>query len=183
MIEQWFTRYQTPLLDYLYGMTRDREWAADLTQETFMRAYAAISRDSAAIERPQAWLYRIATNVALSALRRKRRFEWLPLSVIAPETGSGDADRWRPASHESSGPDVAATVVERDAVWGTLAELPPRWRAALLLQAAGGFAPREVAAELGVSEANARKMLFRAKERFRKLVARQAEAEAKGGAQ
>lgn len=180
--EQWFARYQSPLLEYLYGMTRDREWAEDLAQETFLRAFAA-SHDPAAIEHPQAWLYRIATNVALTALRRKRRFDWLPLSRVEPEAGASDSDRWRrPEFPELSSQDVAATVAERDAVWAVLAELPPRWRAALLLQGTAGMQTREIAAELGVSETNARKILFRAKERFREITARLAAAEAKGGA-
>jgi RNA polymerase sigma-70 factor, ECF subfamily len=181
--EQWFARYQVPLLEYLYGMTRDREWAADLAQETFLRAFAAASHDPAAIEHPQAWLYRIATNVALSALRRNRRFDWLPLSRVEPEVGAGDSDRWRrmeqPAPHSQ---DVATTIAERDAVWAVLAELPPRWRAALLLQATADLRTREIAAELGVSETNARKILFRAKERFRQITLQIAAAEAKGGA-
>lgn len=184
--DQWFARYQLPLLDYLYGMTRDREWAADLVQETFLHAYRAAGRDPAAIEHPQAWLYRIATNTALSALRRARRFGWLPLSAVEPEAGASSSDRWQRPNPETSalhGPDVAATVAERDAVWAVLAELPPRWRAVLLLQATAGFEVREIAAELGISEANTRKILFRAKERFRQITTRLAEAEARGGQQ
>lgn len=183
--EQWFARYQPPLLDYLYGMTRDREWAADLVQETFLHAYRAAGRDPAAIEHPQAWLYRIATNIALSARRRTRHFGWVPLSAVEPETGMSSSDRWQGPGPENAalhGPDVAATVAERDAVWAVLAELPPRWRAVLLLQATAGFEVREIAAGLGISEANTRKILFRAKERFRQITARLAEAEAKGGA-
>ncbi len=183
--EQWFARYQLPLLDYLYGMTRDREWAADLVQETFLHAYRATGRDPAAIEHPQAWLYRIATNTALSALRRKRRFGWLSLSAVEPEAGASSSDRWqRPEIAALRSQDVETTVAERDAVWTVLAELPPRWRAVLLLQATAGFEVREIAAELGLSKANTRKILFRAKERFRQIAARLAEAEAneKGGA-
>ncbi len=180
-LEQWFARYQLPLLEYLYGMTRDREWAADLAQETFLRALAAITDDPAAIEHPQAWLYRIATNVALSALRRRRRFSWLPLSVVEPEVVSGQNQLGRREIPEMRAQDVAVTVVERDAVWSALDELPPRWRAALLLQTVGGFETSEIAAELSVSEVNARKILFRAKERFRQITVRRAEAEAKGG--
>lgn len=180
-LERWFARYQAPLLDYLYGMTRDREWAADLTQETFLRAYSATSADIDAIERPQAWLYRIATNAAISALRRKRRFDWLPLSAVEPEAGANSSDRWlRPDAAVLAGPDIATTVVERDAVWSVLAELPPRWRAALLLQATVGFQTREIATQLGISETNARKVLFRAKERYRQIAGRLAEVEAKG---
>jgi RNA polymerase sigma factor (sigma-70 family) len=180
--ERWFAQYQPPLLDYLYGMTRDREWAADLAQETFLRAYTSITRDPVVIEHPQAWLYRIATNVALSALRRKRRFDWLPLSVVEPKPGADSLGHMRIEAPELRGQDIAATVVERDAVWTVLADLPPRWRAALLLQAVGGFETKEIAAELGVSEVNARKILFRAKERFRQIIARREADEARGDA-
>ena len=60
-------------------------------------------------------------------------------------------------------------MAERDAVWETLAELPPRWRSVLLLQATAGFEVREIATQLGLSEGNVRKILFRAKVRFRAL--------------
>ena len=183
--EQWFAQYRQPLLDYLYGMTRDREWAADLVQETFLHAYGA-SDDPEAISYPRAWLYRIATNTALTALRRRKRFSWLPLTAIEPPAGASSSDRWvRPETPYLTGQDFAATVVERDAVWKTLAELPPRWRSVLLLQTSGGFEVREIASQLGLSEANVRKILFRAKERFRALHAQMEAADyasqARGG--
>lgn len=168
-LEQWFAQYQLPLLDYLYGMTRDHEWAADLVQEVFLRAMTS-SNDPAAVANPRAWLYRIATNTALTALRRRKRFTWLPLTVVEPQVGASISDNWtRPELPELTSQDFAVNVVERDAVWKTLAELPPRWRSVLLLQATGGFEIREIAAQLGLSEANVRKILFRAKERFREL--------------
>lgn len=167
--EQWFAQYRLPLLDYLYGMTRDREWAADLVQETFLNAYAAGDTPTA-IANPRAWFYRIATNTALTALRRRKRFTWLPLIEPASSPDASSSDRWaRPELPDFSGQDIAADVAERDAVWKTLAELPPRWRSVLLLQATAGFEVREIATQLGLAEANVRKILFRAKERFRAL--------------
>lgn len=178
--EQLFTRYQLPLLDYFFGMTRDREWAADLMQETFLNAYAA-TPNLAAIEHPQAWLYRIATNIALTALRRRRRFGWVGLSAVEPEAGATSSDSWpKPPLPDLPYQDIAATIAERDAVWGVLAELPPRWRAVLLLQTTAGFEVREIAASLHLSEANVRKLLFRAKERFRAVYSR---LDARGGTQ
>jgi RNA polymerase sigma-70 factor, ECF subfamily len=165
-----FARYHLPLINYLYGMTRDRELAADLAQETFTRAYAA-APDLAGVAQPRAWLYRIATNVALNASRHRDRFEWLPLSRIEPESG-GEADAWSalpPVEISLSAGDLGASVAERDAVWTVLAALPPRWRAILLLQTTAGFEVREIAVQLHLSEANVRKILFRAKERFRAL--------------
>ena len=180
--ERLFAHYQLPLVDYLYGMTRDREWAADLAQETFLRAFAS-SPDATDITYPQAWLYRIATNLALSALRRRKRFGWLGLSAVEPGPQANSSDAWR-VPHEVSylrADDFTVTVVERDAVWHVLAEMPPRWRAVLLLQTTAGFSISEIAAQLHLSEANVRKLLFRAKERFREIHAR-IEAEATGGA-
>jgi RNA polymerase sigma-70 factor, ECF subfamily len=164
-----FARYSAALLDYLFGMTRDREAAADLVQETFVRALAARTALET-IEYPQAWLYRIATNAALSAGRRGGRFRWLRLAAVEPEAGADDSDRWAALPRDlPRADDVAVAVVERDAVWTVLAELPPRWRAVLLLQAQGGFSVAEIAELLTLHEANVRKMLFRAKERFRSL--------------
>ncbi len=165
----WFEQYRLPLLDYLYGMTRDREWAADLVQETFLRAFAS-ANDPDAIAQPRPWLYRIATNTAFTALQRRKRFTWLPLTVVEPADGANSSDRWtRPELPQMTEQDISATVVERDAVWRTLAELPPRWRSVLLLQTTGGFEVREIAAQLHLSEPNVRKILRRAKERFRVL--------------
>jgi RNA polymerase sigma-70 factor (ECF subfamily) len=170
-----FTRYHLALIDYLYGMTRDRELAADLAQDAFTRAYAA-APELAGIAQPRAWLYRIATNVALNARQRQRRFAWLPLSRIEPEagmeTGAEAGEAWSalpPVAILQSKNDPGVSVAERDAVWTVLAELPPRWRAILLLQATAGFEVREIAALLHLSESNVRVCHFRAKERFRAL--------------
>jgi RNA polymerase sigma-70 factor (ECF subfamily) len=159
------------LLNYLFGMTRDRELAADLAQDTFMHAWAA-APDLAGITQPRAWLYRIATHAALNAVRHRRHIEWLPLSRVEPEAGGQAAEAWAglpPVELPPVGGDLATGVAERDAIWTVLAELPPRWRAVLLLQVAAGFEAREIAVLLHLSEANVRKCVFRARERFRAL--------------
>jgi RNA polymerase sigma factor (sigma-70 family) len=169
--ERLFTQHAAALLDYLYGLTRNREAATDLMQETFLRAWASAT-PLVEVQQPRAWLYRIATNLALNQSRRQRRFVWLPLETVEPLGAAGSSDRWRIpplTSHVRAADDLAASVVERDAIWATLAALPPRQQAALLLQTSAGFAPREIAALLALSETNVRKILFRAKERFRAL--------------
>jgi RNA polymerase sigma-70 factor, ECF subfamily len=166
-----FARYHLPLLDYLFGMTRDRELAADLVQDTFVHAWAT-APDLAGIAQPRAWLYRIATRVALDAVRHRRQIEWLPLSRVEPEAGGPATEAWSalpPVALPPVGGDLATGVAERDAIWSVLAELPPRWRAVLLLHTAAGFEAREIAVLLQLSEANVRKCVFRARERFRAL--------------
>lgn len=159
----WFAQFQVPLLEFLYGMTHDREWAADLVQETFLKAYQS-ARALSSITYPQAWLYRIATNTAISALRRHRQFDWMPFEASEEATLLTllPLPVW-PME------DFTTRVAERDAVWQILAELPIRWRAILLLQTVAEMSVRDIATQMQISEANARKTLFRAKERFREL--------------
>ena len=92
--ERLFTQYGASLLDYLYGMTRNHEAATDLMQETFLRAWASATPLNT-IQQPKAWLYRIATNLALNQSRRQRRFVWLPLETVEPLGAADSSDRWR----------------------------------------------------------------------------------------
>jgi len=151
--DEMFTHYQRPIYGYLLGMVGDVEQAEDLTQDTFLKAYKALPRtpDPAL----PAWLYRIAMNTALDALRHRRRLTWLP---FAP----GDEERW-----PDPAPDLPARCAEQEAVQRALAALTPPQRACLLLRAHDGLTLDEVAQALGLSIGAAKMTLYRARERFR----------------
>lgn len=146
-----FEQHHVEVFAYLARMLNDREWAQDLAQETFVQAYR--SRDQlAALQNPRAWLYRVATNLALNALKRKRRFAWLP---------------WEWHEGRNSAPDPAEAVSKQAQVEAALATLSPDHRAPLLLYAHYGFKVAEVAEALNLSEGAARMRLQRAREQFR----------------
>ena len=143
-------RYQQPLGSYLWRLTRDRELAADLTQETFLRAYRSIAATpTPMLVRP--WLYRIATNLATDEFRRRRRFDRL----------LGRAFGHQPSTAES------VAIEERELVQLALERLRPTDRAVLLLCAVEQLSYREVAEIVGSSSEAVRKQFTRAKERFR----------------
>jgi len=148
-----FTRYHRAIYAYLLSMVGDVEQAQDLTQDTFLKVYTALARtpDPAL----PAWLYRIATNTALDALRRRRRLTWLPFT---PD----DEARWA-----APGADLPTRCAAREAVDAALAQLSPRERACLLLRARDGLTLEEIAQALGLSTGAAKMTLYRAKERFR----------------
>ncbi len=148
--EMLLHQYEAPLGRYLQSLTRSRHLAQDLLQETFLRAYTHMAdlRDDAAI-RP--WLYRIATNLAMTALKRRHRFQWLPwLSSAEPTTRFED--------------DLA----ERDAVQRAIARLPADYSSCLLLTRVEGLKSHEAAAVLGISAELVRKRVSRALEMLRK---------------
>jgi RNA polymerase sigma-70 factor (ECF subfamily) len=160
---------RVPVLDYLYGMTRDRELAADLAKETFTRAFAA-GPDLSGVTRPRTWLYGLATAVALTTTRRRRRFPWLRFSRLESHGGERVAELWdEPLPLAQTRRGLDADLAERDAVWSSLASLPPRCRAALLLQTTGDLEVGEIATVLRVSESTVQALLFRGKQRFRAL--------------
>ncbi|HEU0028422.1 MAG TPA: sigma-70 family RNA polymerase sigma factor [Ktedonobacterales bacterium] len=161
--EAFVMAHEGALFAYLWRMTGDESAAYDLRQETFIRAWRNFARVRA-YERPLAWLYRVATNLALNYRRDQRG----SASLAGMEDEPSDSDHaWR--------------LAERDQVRATLLGLPPRERAALALREGQGLSCDEVAQALSVSPAAARTILWRARERFRDLYQR-ADTESTGGA-
>ncbi len=75
------SRYRSPITNYLYRFLNDYEEAVDLAQETFVRVYFAIERyhtDYAF----STYIYRIATNLAISELRKRKRRKLISLTGL-----------------------------------------------------------------------------------------------------
>lgn len=159
--------YNTAIHRYAYRMLGNQEQAADLTQETFIRAYQNIAR----LDRDpnlSAWLYRIASNVCMDALRRRKRLIWLPILA--------QADR----DQELTTDDFAPQIVEAEAVRHVLAEMPPALSMTLILRSSEGFSCEEIAEITGVPKGTVFSRLARAREQFARLYARANRAEEKG---
>ena len=144
-----FERYQHRIINYIYGLVHDSELANDLAQESFLKAYKALPRMGDDL-RLAPWLYRIAGNTAFSALRRRRLIRWLPLLNDGIMGGELDGD-----------------VAEAEAVHRALAQLPPKYKAPLLLHSHEGLSCNEIAEILGISPGAVKTRLFRAREAFR----------------
>ena len=147
--------------DRLYGLarrlTRSRDAAQDLVQETFLRA-ARASASIPATERDQeAWLVRILVNI--------RRDEWRRRSIRArhdARTGAG----------APGGVDPEARLVARAAIWRALECLPPRRRAVVVMHELEGESVQTVARLLGIAAVTVRWHLSRGRaELARVLVA------------
>lgn len=146
--ERLFEEYHAPVLNYLHRMVGDRLVAEDLAQDAFIKAYRALpgTRPDLAFK---AWLYRIATNTAISHLRRKKIVSWVPFLTD-------------PASDES----VEGHVTRRHDIEAALRKLPSHYAAILLLRHYQGLSLAETAAALDITENAAKLRLFRARKAF-----------------
>ncbi len=142
--------FQGPLSRYLLHLVGDRELAADLTQDTFVELFESLGRVE--VRAVQAWLYQAATHNALSALRRQRRFRWLPLDWLR--------------SRIAAGPALDMVAVERQAVRTALAALPPAQATCLLLHEVAGLPCAAIAAQQGITLAAAKHRLARGRRAF-----------------
>ncbi|MGI8493928.1 MAG: sigma-70 family RNA polymerase sigma factor, partial [Pyrinomonadaceae bacterium] len=74
-------RYRNPITNYLYRMLNDYEEAVILAEETFVRVYFALKR-----YKPDyafsTYIYRVATNLAVSEIRRRKRRKFLSLTGL-----------------------------------------------------------------------------------------------------
>src|SRR5213075_3160352 len=74
-------RYRNPITNYLYRFLNDYEEAVDLAQETFVRVYFAIDRYHTQYAF-STYIYRIATNLAISEIRRRKRRRLMSLTGL-----------------------------------------------------------------------------------------------------
>jgi len=77
--ERLVRQYQKPLYYHIRRMVLDHDEADDLVQNTLIRCYQALDRFEARSSL-YTWLYRIATNLCLTHLEKKRKRRWLSLS-------------------------------------------------------------------------------------------------------
>lgn len=141
-----YEEHATTLVRYLAKLTGDREVAAELTQETFVRALRSepVLPNAAAA---RAWVFRTATNLARNELRRRR------ILAFVPFTGSEPAAR-------------GAFDTTADQVRAALRSLPFDQSATLLLHYYGGFQRSEIAQMHGVSEETVKSRLARGRKNF-----------------
>jgi RNA polymerase sigma-70 factor (TIGR02960 family) len=174
-------RFRRELLAHCYRMVGSAHDAEDLVQETYLRAwqsYAGFEGRSSV----RSWLYKIATNVCLTALQR-RRVRVLPSGLSGPYDGPE-----RAASPVAPGEvswleplpdtwivddDPATVVVERESVRlaliASLQHLPARQRAILILREVLAFSAAETAAILDTTTAAVKSGLQRARTRLEQL--------------
>ncbi len=158
--EAFFRRHERELFGYLWRITGNEQTAYDLSQETFVRAWQHFEQ-IASYDRPGAWLFRVATNLALTYQRRASA----PVGAAQPFAKDGDP----------SVSDPAWRLAESDAIRATLLALPPQQRAALVLREVCGFSCAEVAEVLGITLAAAKMTLSRGRDAFRARYTREEE--------
>lgn len=155
------TEHEGRIRRVVRGVISDPELAADVVQETFIRAWRGFARfrgDSSI----GTWLHRIAINTALTARRKAIRL-----------TGrtSEFTEHMAAESTPDCDPERRGEVADlRQALHEALETLPPGQRTVVVLKDVEGWSHAEIAAHLGISESAAKVRLHRAHLRLAHLL-------------
>src|ERR671933_1005270 len=157
--DEIFETYQERIYNCVYRLMGNAEDAYDLTQETFLRAYASLPKIKGELK-VGPWLYRIATNLCMDQLRRRKLIRWEPLdnllAVFHPKQVAKDSPERETLRQES-----------REMAHRFLEKLPPKYRACLVLREYQDMSCEEIAEVLGTTRSAVKSLLFRAREEFR----------------
>ena len=156
-----FDEFSAPIYNYVLRMVSDHDRAADITQDTFIKAYRKLDSLTDATS-TRAWIYRIATNTAIDEIRRRR--------LVSPMGPDEERHRQRPDSRP--GPEaqvMAATLDER--VQRALLRLRPNHRQCLLLSDVEDMSAQQIADVMGMSYGAVRTLLCRARGEMRHALA------------
>src|SRR5579883_742338 len=160
-----YEQYKRPIHAYIYRLLGSQEDADDLTQEVFMRAFVSWN-ELYDHQNLSPWLYRIATNLCVDLLRRRKRISWWPLARRRPADQQFEPIAEEDASYLPPDSGGIPEVFERDHIRLALASLPEDYAIVLVLSAAQGLPYHEIATIIGISPNAAATRISRAKRMF-----------------
>jgi len=150
-----FELYQAKIFALCLRMTSDRERAADLTQDAFVRAWQKL-RSFRGDSRFLTWLHRLAVNLVIGEFRSRGRWDASEVGIDA---------YWADAESAVDSDPSAGLDLER-----AIAGLPPQARAVYLLHDVVVYRLREFAAMIGVAEGTSKAHLDRARRLVREAL-------------
>ena len=154
-------RYRNPITNFVYRMLDDYERSVELAQETFIRVFTSASRYQANYSF-STYIYRIATNLAISELRRRKRRKFV--SLFSPYTAdNGDAVELDPPDRNPLQDESLINDERRKAVARAITSLPEKYRAAIVLRDVEGLSYDRIAEVLKLSEGTVKSRINRAR--------------------
>lgn len=148
---------------------RDDALADDCVQEAFLKAFRNIERFEGRSSL-KTWLHRITVNEALMKLRALKRLDEQPIDDLLPEFDANACRIEAPWIRLATTEEIVEQESTRALVLSKIGELPDSYRIILQLRDIEEMTTSEVAEMLGISEANVKVRLHRARSALKKIL-------------
>lgn len=157
-LEQIYKLYMKDLFHYVFSLTKDQQWAEDVVQETFYRAYIYLEMYNG--EKIKPWLFKVAYNTFIDMLRKNKRLVYL-------EEGTIDLD---PNREVKSAEDEFLLAEEINDWFVLVKKLGVEKRNAVLLRDYYDFTYEEIAQLMGVSMPKIKVLIHRGRKELQQLI-------------
>lgn len=160
--KELFENYKSLVINICYRLVGNKEEAEDLTQDVFFKVYKS-AKSFKHHSKLSTWIYRIAVNLSLNHLRKKRQLRWISPEISSKQT-DGKTLETLPAQSEDQ-PDVFLEQKEKEIIiWKMINLLPENQQVAFILQRYEGMSCQEIADILECSIGAVQARLHRARE-------------------
>jgi RNA polymerase sigma-70 factor, ECF subfamily len=149
-------KYEKPIFNLMYRTTGNREEAADLAQDAFLRAYENIKKYKIG-KKFYSWLYTIALNIARDHMRSKAREAKFHIERKANLRMAVDTLQFREEEN----------YYKTQAIYQALAQLPIDYREILILKYKNGWTMRDIAKMFNISVSGAKMRVHRGLDKMR----------------
>lgn len=167
--EELVLKYQNKVYALAYRYMGNEEDAYDMTQETFLKAFRSL-RTFKGDSSFGTWLYRVATNVCLDELRRRKR-KIIPLSLDEPLATEDGDEMEKDIVDPSPGADI---IYERrefsEYIYTLLNQMKPEHKMIIVLRDMMDLSYEEIAQVLNCSVGTVKSRLSRARNILRKKI-------------
>jgi len=162
------TKYRNQVYATIYNLARNEEEAWDLAQETFLKAWRHIAQFRGQ-SKLSTWLHRIATNVTIDWVRRKRIESGVEfddtLGLHQIETGAATAPHAAPLPHQRLEAHEIQSRID-----AAMTCLTPEHRAVIVLREVDGLHYEEIAETMGCTVGTVMSRLFYARKKLQTLL-------------
>ncbi|RKQ29054.1 RNA polymerase sigma factor SigW [Oceanobacillus halophilus] len=156
--------YQHKIYQHCYRMLGNKHEAEDMAQEAFIRAYVNIDSFD---ERKKfsTWLYRIATNVTIDRIRKRKPDYYLDAEV----KGTDGLDMYSQLSTDDPLPNEEVESLELQRyIHSEISKLPPKYRSIIILRYLEEFSLQEISSILDIPLGTVKTRIHRGREALRK---------------
>lgn len=164
--QELFNRYKKLIVNVCYRLIGNRDEAEDVTQDVFLRVFRS-AKQFTHRSKVSTWIYRIAINLSLNHLRRKKYRQWLSLD---DGSTSNTPEFFDLVSSDCPKSELHAKE-QKKIIMTAINKLPADQRIAIMLQRYDGLSCQEIAAIMECSVGAVQARLHRAKKNlYQKLL-------------
>ena len=166
--EQLTKPYYQGIINHAYAMLKNRDDALDMAQEALVKAFVGLEAFNGQSSF-NTWLYRIASNVCLDEIRKRKR----RASSVSLTGGDKDEQTEVDIVDKNDGPEKIAQKNElRRVILQAIGELDEEYRATIVLRELEGMDYNEIAATLGISLGTVKSRISRARIKLREKLSK-----------